>query len=515
MNDFFRRRTLSTIAVAASALAVSGALVVAPMTASAAAAPAPPFTQCPAIGSSPSCEILLVINPDNSVNVLNDSSVGTFDGSDDTLVGIVNNSSAAVKAITVSGPGSDLSGFDVDGICSGSYGTWSGSSGCPYGPTGYEGPGTSFVTKSSLPDSAEVDFTGGLAPGKSAYFSLEGALATAKLTAREGRLPTRYVALGDSYSSGEGNPPFIQGTDTSSFLGFGTANQCHRSTAAYGPHIQSDLSIQASDFVFQACSGAVMADFVASLPGGSGQWSDGAQLDAIAPANQPSDSTGLVTLSVGGNDVGFPFVMNACVNGFFHWQGQKGCLAEIKKDFNLGTHLLNQGGTILLNTYDNSYIFCDKACVAQYSALDKKVQGFRYQVVTVPSLAGLYEEIHQRAPQAEIRVLLYPHLFPASPPAQCTVGTYLHNTYGIDQTDMKAINGAGDSLDGIISRAVKAASGKGIDIQAVDARPGFAGHEVCSAAPWFNGLNGSHQVYSFHPNTLGQQEFANLFEAQL
>jgi hypothetical protein len=55
-------------------------------------------------------------------------------------------SAAAVKAVTVSGPGSDLSGFDGDGICSGAYGTWTGSAQCPYGTTDYEGPGTSFLT---------------------------------------------------------------------------------------------------------------------------------------------------------------------------------------------------------------------------------------------------------------------------------------------------------------------------------------------------------------------------------
>jgi len=176
-------------AITAAALIVGSALLIGPAeTAAAAPAPNPPFTQCPAIGASPSCEILLVVNPDNTVSVYGDPSVGTFDGSDDTLVGIVNDSTAAVKAVTVSGPGSDLSGFDGDGICSGDYGTWTGSSGCPYGPTGYEGPGTSFVTDPSLPDSAEVDFAGGLAPGKSAYFSLEGALTSAELTAREGPL---------------------------------------------------------------------------------------------------------------------------------------------------------------------------------------------------------------------------------------------------------------------------------------------------------------------------------------
>ena len=185
----YHRRKLTIVATAISVVAagVSATLSHA-AAASAAGLPTPPFNECPAIASSPSCEILLVVNPDKTISVIGDPSVGPFDGSDDTLVGIINNSAAPVQAITVSGPGSDLSGFDGDGICSGDYGTWNGSSGCPYGPTGYEGPGTSFVTSSALPDDAEVDFSGGLAPGASAYFSLEGALVSAQLAAREGGL---------------------------------------------------------------------------------------------------------------------------------------------------------------------------------------------------------------------------------------------------------------------------------------------------------------------------------------
>lgn len=152
--------------------------------ASAASGPSTPYNQCPAVGAAPSCGILLVVNPDNSVSVLQDPAVGPYDGGDDTLVGIVNNSTSPVPAVTVSGPGSYLAGFDGDGLCS--------YAGCSNGPTGYEGPGTSFVTNPSNPDSAEVDFggttTAGLAPGATAYFSLEGALTSAQLTVREGHL---------------------------------------------------------------------------------------------------------------------------------------------------------------------------------------------------------------------------------------------------------------------------------------------------------------------------------------
>jgi hypothetical protein len=99
---------------AATAVALLGVMA---GTASAAGPVTAPFTECPKVGAAPSCDILLVVNPDQSISVLGDSSAGPYDGSDDTLIGIVNNSSAAITAVTVSGPTSDLAGFDGDGIC--------------------------------------------------------------------------------------------------------------------------------------------------------------------------------------------------------------------------------------------------------------------------------------------------------------------------------------------------------------------------------------------------------------
>src|SRR5213594_3604764 len=140
------------------------------------------FTQCPAVGASPTCEVLLVVNAERSVSVQKDPSVGPYDGGDDTLVGVVNQSRTPVDAITVTGPGSGLGALDGDGLCT------FGIAGCPFGPTGYEGPKMSLVTDPAQPDSAEVDFTGGLGSGSTAFFSLEGALATAQVTARQGHI---------------------------------------------------------------------------------------------------------------------------------------------------------------------------------------------------------------------------------------------------------------------------------------------------------------------------------------
>ena len=185
-----RRRTsshvrllVSTVMVVATALtfATAGAA------SAAMASQVPPFKQCPSVGQSPSCQILIVVNPDRTVSVLGDPAVTSYDGSDDTLVGVVNNSSKPVSAITVSGPGTGLSRLDGDGLCT------FGISGCPFGSTGYEGPGTSIVTDAALPDSAEVDFAGGLPAGASAYFSLEGALTSAQLKVREGTLKNQFV----------------------------------------------------------------------------------------------------------------------------------------------------------------------------------------------------------------------------------------------------------------------------------------------------------------------------------
>jgi RHS repeat-associated protein len=141
------------------------------------AATSPPFTECPAVGADSSCGLLVVIT-DSGSSVLGDPSQGPYDSVEDTLIGVVNNSSKPVGALALTSS-TDLFGFDGDGICV--YGAGS----C--GPSGYEGPNTSFSDISPDYTSGVVSFPAGLAVGASTYFSLEEALSTSNVVTGTGQ----------------------------------------------------------------------------------------------------------------------------------------------------------------------------------------------------------------------------------------------------------------------------------------------------------------------------------------
>ena len=123
----------------------------------------------------PSCGVTITItgSSGNLVATFGGSGV-PYDGDEDQLVGITNNSTVAVGAIILSAPGtsnppytSNIFAFDGDGAC-----TYFGS--CSYGPTGYEGPNNSFVGTSPDLTTGKVLFTAALAPnGGTTWFSLE------------------------------------------------------------------------------------------------------------------------------------------------------------------------------------------------------------------------------------------------------------------------------------------------------------------------------------------------------
>lgn len=128
-----------------------------------ASAQSPPFHQCPPIQQSPSCAILIIINPNGSLSFKSDPSVPPFDGNEDTLIGVLNKSGATVFGITLTGQG--IFAFDGDGA----------------GPNGgYAGPDVSFSVVDA--NNGTVNFVKGLTNGQSLWFSLEGSPQQVKLS---------------------------------------------------------------------------------------------------------------------------------------------------------------------------------------------------------------------------------------------------------------------------------------------------------------------------------------------
>ncbi len=90
---------------------------------------------------------------------------------------------------------------------------------------------------------------------------------------------TRYVALGDSFSAGDGLAPYVDAA-------------CDRSPRAYPNLLRFDGEVNR---ISAACSAAYVRDV-------AGQ----------AAAAQLGDDVGLVTLTIGGNDAGFIDFFGAC-----------------------------------------------------------------------------------------------------------------------------------------------------------------------------------------------------------
>jgi len=219
-----------------------------------------------------------------------------------------------------------------------------------------------------------------------------------------------YVALGDSYSSGVGAGSYIR-----------SSGDCDRSTKAY-PYLWA-AAHSPSKFDFTACSGARTGDVL------SGQ---------LGPL---STATGLVSISVGGNDAGFADVMTTCV-----LQSDSSCLSRIKTA---------------------------KAYVD--STLPKQ-------------LDTVYTAIRSKAPNAHVVVIGYPRFY--------KLGT---TCVGLSETKRKAINDAADHLDDAIA---KRASDHGFAWG--DVRPTFTGHEICSGSSWLHSVNWLNIGESYHPTAAGQ-----------
>lgn len=253
--------------------------------------------------------------------------------------------------------------------------------------------------------------------------------------------PAAYVAMGDSYSSGEGNPSFEAGTAT------GT-DKCHRSPVAYPRLLNSALNLGAMAFV--ACSGATTSNV---LHGGSadGAWGENPQIDAL------SDDTEVVTITIGGNDVGFTDYAIAC------------------------TEMLCGP-----STFDYSYIM---GAINDSDFFD--------------DLEETYESILTHAPNAQIYVSGYPFLA-AEDSDVCGA---------VDLTGAWAVQ---DQLNEVTEDAVEDVQSTLLTARLHYVDPNqtgspFIGKHLCNGgASDFNGLM-SPVSYSLHPNADGHEDFESVF----
>jgi hypothetical protein len=128
-------------------------------------------TICPTTGSTNSdCGFILTIGTGGVVTGAAVPGAAAYDGSDDALVGIVNNSGATYNgsiALSGTGNGGGIFAFEGDGIC-----IYTSAPYCSTAATGYEGPLTTFSNINSTGTSGLVNVLG-LASGANTYFSLE------------------------------------------------------------------------------------------------------------------------------------------------------------------------------------------------------------------------------------------------------------------------------------------------------------------------------------------------------
>lgn len=73
------------------------------------------FTQCPPVFNDTGCGFLIQVT-NGGVAIVQDTTQGPYDGTDDTLVGIVNESSKTISQLSLSSS-EDIFGFDGDGEC--------------------------------------------------------------------------------------------------------------------------------------------------------------------------------------------------------------------------------------------------------------------------------------------------------------------------------------------------------------------------------------------------------------
>ncbi len=309
-----------------------------------------------------------------------------------------------------------------------------------------------------------------------AVICLVAVTAATGAPSRPAATPFTYVALGDSYSAGEGIPPFL-------------GDGCHRSSRAYPTWVRrpgaaktlyatasgggrpgilagkntygSDSNVRSAggvSWASWACSGATTANVLPPSLGGVPQQRPGDTLDRATQLDRANLArANLVTLTIGGNDAGFIEVLLVCALS------------------NCDTRAFERGRAAIIDA-------------------------------TRPQLEKVYRAVAREAPRARILVLGYPGLFPATKAEQACAGL---SRFRGEQNMLRRL---GARLNGTIAAAVRTVARSGARIEYLPVSARFSGHEICGRkGPWLNGFVTSGtglglDAASFHPNLGGQRD---------
>ena len=305
--------------------------------------------------------------------------------------------------------------------------------------------------------------------------------------------PKIIVSLGDSYSSGEGVEPFYGQTGTDEEKVADPDWVAHRSTKAWGGRLTLDgvtgtmSDHKGTNWIFAAASGAETTHFSNGQTVSydfneqKGSKTLPPQLDAF---NGIGESVDYVTITIGGNDIGFVTIMKA---------------------------------TIIASDEDFS------------KTLEQKWNDFDDHIAD--DIAAVYSAVAEKAPNAAIIVAGYPTLIPANG------FTLTMNIFGqeiplqVSAERTAAVNNAVKKFNGKIKAIVDNCRANGMNIRFVSVEDAFAGHEAYTDKPYINPIITDSTIdtqdlnkpvtaltpsaYSIHPNELGSAAYAAAVQAEI